>query len=233
MRELPIRLAVLAAALLALAVPAFWPQYLSKPASADRYTHVHAALGLLWLLALIAQPLLIRARELQAHRVLGRVAAGIGAAFVVSGLAVTHHRVSALGPEALLADGFGYYLPFVMAAIFAAALSLGLRWRRSMPVHARFMACTGLTLLDPVFGRLLFFHGPHLPWDPLYQVPSFLVMALVLFELHRTLPRATPGRSAFGAFALAAVLALAVYFLLPQSAAWAAFLEAFRSLPLT
>ena len=54
-------LAGVAGLLLALALGAFWPMYLSKPfAALDRYTHAHAAVGLAWMLLLVAQPLAIR-----------------------------------------------------------------------------------------------------------------------------------------------------------------------------
>jgi hypothetical protein len=47
--------------LLALALGAFWPMYLSKPfAALDRHTHAHAAVGLAWMLLLVAQPLAMR-----------------------------------------------------------------------------------------------------------------------------------------------------------------------------
>jgi len=58
---LPAPIAVLAGLLLALALGAFWPMYLSKPfAALDRYTHAHAAVGLAWMLLLVAQPLAMR-----------------------------------------------------------------------------------------------------------------------------------------------------------------------------
>jgi hypothetical protein len=137
---MPVRAAAAAVALLALAIPAFWPDYQSKIARADAYTHVHALLGLLlWLLLLIAQPLLIRA--------IGRAAIGIGAAFFVSSVLLTHHRASRMDAAAFERDGFGFYLPLEMAALFAAALVLALRWRRVAPLHSRFMLCTSLALI--------------------------------------------------------------------------------------
>jgi hypothetical protein len=51
--------ALLAQSLLMLAFAASWPMYLSKSWSAiDRYTHVHAFSGTLWLLAPVVQRLL-------------------------------------------------------------------------------------------------------------------------------------------------------------------------------
>lgn len=230
---LPIITAISAAVLIVLAVPAFWPGYLSRAASADGYTHTHALLGLLWLLLLIVQPLLVRARRFRVHRLLGRAGALAGAGFVVSSILLTHHRVVAMDAERLATDGFGFYLPLAMAALFAAALMLGLKWRRVMPMHARFMACSALALIDPVFARLLYHHGPSLPLPFLYQLPAFTIVAVVAFALWRSLPPAQMGRHAFGVFTVAVTAGLLGYFAIPYSTTWLQFLEWFRALPLT
>jgi hypothetical protein len=59
------------AALFVLALIAYWNSYLSQILSASNYTHFHASLAALWILMLVAQPMLIRAKRLTWHRVLG------------------------------------------------------------------------------------------------------------------------------------------------------------------
>jgi hypothetical protein len=86
----PTRLALSAAVLLGLAFFAFWPQYLSRLPAAHAVTHWHALFGTAWLLFLIGQPLLIRAGKIRLHRALGRSACVVGAAFVVSGVLLSH-----------------------------------------------------------------------------------------------------------------------------------------------
>lgn len=232
-RALPLGLALSAAAMLPLAALAFWPQYLSRFAAADAYTHSHAAFGLLWLLALIAQPLLVRARRLAVHRIVGRAAVALGAAFVVTGILTAHRAMRRLDPAKLADEGYFLYLPLVMAAIFAAALALGVAWRKVPALHGRFMAGTALPLLDPLLARILGFHFPPLPAEPLYQVPAFALAAAVLVVLAKSLPPALPGRRAFGVFAAGTIAALLLYFLTPYSAGWLAFVAWFRALPLT
>ena len=219
--------------MLALSALAFWPQYLSKFRQANPYMHVHAALGLLWLSLLVVQPLLVRARNLRAHRFVGRGALVAGAAFVISSVLLAHHAAAAMPAGQFAREGFSLYLPFVMAAIFAASICLGLYWRRVPAVHGRFMACSALALVDPLLARILFFYFPPLPTEVLYQVPSFLLIGGILVILLRTLPRSAPGRPAFRAFSATVALALTAYFLTPHIAAWLDFVQWFRSLPIT
>jgi hypothetical protein len=61
------------ATLALLAIAAFWKPYFSHPASVtEPYLHAHVFFVGLWMAALIAQPLLIRARRLDLHRAIGR-----------------------------------------------------------------------------------------------------------------------------------------------------------------
>ena len=222
-----------ALALLGLSVAAFWPDYLGRIGSVDPYTHVHAALGLAWLLLLIAQPRLALARKVALHRSLGRAGVIVGAAFLVASVLLTHHRASRMDAEAFERFGHFLYLPILMTAIFAGSLLLALRWRRSPALHARYMACSALALVDPVSARLLHFYGPQLPADFMYQLPAFAIIAGVLLGLLRTLPPATAGRGAFKVFAAATGVLLLLYFATPYSDAWLRLLGAFRALPLT
>ena len=49
----------------------------------------------------------------------------------------------------------GAYVPLSLAALFALSWALGIATRRTMALHARFMVGTAMTLIDPVFVRLL------------------------------------------------------------------------------
>jgi hypothetical protein len=231
---MPRAIAVSTLALLLLAAMAFWPPYLSKSwSSIDRYTHVHAFLGTAWLLILIAQPLLILRGYRTAHRIVGRTSLVIAFAFVVSGVLLTHYRVSRM-PEAVFAkEGIYIYLPLAVALLFGAACGLGFRWRRSAAVHARFMVSTALLLVDPVLARILYFYLPRLPSDNLYQGITFALIAIVMVLLSRSLPVSAAGHSWYRNYCLGAVAILALFFAVPYTSAWLAFVHFFRALPLT
>jgi hypothetical protein len=233
LNALALRLAVSAAILLALSIPAFRPDYYAKFPAVDGYTHAHALLGALWLLALIAQPLLIRSRRMHLHRTAGRTAWIAGVAFVASSVLLTHHRASRMDAALFEQYGYGFYLPLVMALLFAGALFLGVLWRRAAPVHARFMVCTALPLIDPVTSRLLYFHAPPLPTPAMYQAPAFTLSLLIIFLLLRSLPAAAAGRATFAGFAAAAGVLLLLNFATPYSSAWMEFMYWFRNIPLT
>ena len=226
--------ALLGLSLLLLASVAFWPMYLSKNWSAvDRYTHVHAFFGTLWLLVLVAQPLLVLRGSRAAHRITGRVSLFVAFAFVVSGFLLTHYRVSRM-PEATFAkEGVYAYLPLAVALLFAVACVLGFRWRKSAAVHARFMATTALLLVDPVFARIMFFYGPPLPSESLYQAITFTFVAVAMILLTTSLPASARGRDWYRNYCVGSMVVLALFFAVPHSGAWRDFVRWFRDLPLT
>lgn len=230
---MPLRLALSALALLALAPLAFWPAYLSKVNAADAYTHTHAVLGTCWLLLLVAQPLLIKASLRSAHRLLGRVGLLVGAAFVLSGLLIAHRSVARMSLEQFTREGRFVYLPLAMAAIFATALVLAALWRHSAAVHGRFMAATALPLLDPLFARLLFFYAPPLPAEALYQVPAFVVSIGITVAMLVSLPATSPARRTFQYFSAGVTALLLGFFVIPHTATWHSFAAWFRALPMT
>lgn len=220
--RLALWLVVAVAVLSPLVVWAFWPRYLSPSATTGAHLHAHAAMGTAWLVLLVAQPLLVRSRRFAAHRTLGRVGAVVGIGFVVTGLLSAQRWLAGLDAVRLAREGGFLYMILGMTLMFAVALALGIRWRRSPGIHGRFMACTVLPLLDPVCGRILGAHFPALPADFLYQAPALLAMTGVLAVLARTASRAAPGRSAFLAFAWGSILLFLLFFVIQHHPAWMA-----------
>jgi hypothetical protein len=231
---MPRYVALFSVGLLLLASVAFWPMYLSRDwAAVDRYTHAHALLGTLWLLVLLVQSILMLGGHRLAHRVVGRASLLIAPGFVLSGLLLTHFRVSRMTEAAFAKEGVYIYLPLAVAALFAVAFVLGVRWRGSTPVHARFMLSTGLLLVDPVVARIMFFHLPRLPSDLLYQGITFTLIAVAMVYLVNSLPPRAPGRIWYRNYCIGTVATLALYFAVPHAGAWLAFVNWFRALPLT
>ena len=220
--------------LLALALGAFWPMYLSKPfAALDRYTHAHAAVGLAWMLLLVAQPLAIRRGRPALHRALGRVAVLVAPAFVISGVLLAHFRFAAMDEQTLVKEAFFLYLPLHTAVLFALAAGLGFHHRRATALHARFMGATALLLIDPIVVRLLVFYLPALPGQTAYQFITFgladvAFVALVVWFRPKALD-ARPLWLFFGAM----LLAHALWFTFAPTPGWLAFARWFRALPLT
>lgn len=222
------------AGLLAVTIVAFWPSYLSKaPADVDRYTHAHAALMTLWFALLIGQPLLIRRGRHDWHRLLGRATLLLVPLIAIVVALLMHARVVALDQAVLASEGKFFFLPFRSIALFLLAYALALARRSAPALHARYMACTAIALIDPVVARLQFFYLPPLP-DPLwYSAVGFALSDLALAVLW-WLDRASRVRGGPYAVMLGAYLAFdLLWFTLGQTPVWLAVVVWFRALPLT
>ncbi len=222
-----------AVALLVLAAVAFWPRYLSQVEAASTITHLHAAAGTAWLILLASQPMLITARRPTLHRMLGRVGVLLGLAFAVLGVLLTHESLTRATPEQLPQQLQHVYLPLAMVALFTSSLLLAVRWRHRMELHGRYMAATSLALLDPVLARLLFAHGPALPFDFLYQVPAFTLVMGALLLMVRSLSLGSAERAGLARYAVAVAILLAGFYVMPPTAGWQRTMLWFRDVPLT
>lgn len=220
------------AAFFAAALVAFWPGYLSKLPGGGFYRHLHAAVMTLWFGLLIAQPLLIRAGRRPLHRLLGKTSFVLAPLAPLSMLLVTHARLedfNGTGGNALVNHAI---LPLALAAMFTIAVTLALVYRKKPALHARYMICTGLALIDPVGARLLGYYFPPLP-DWAYQGITFTLMDLLLLWLIWRERHSARGRAAFPVMLAVAIPLQVCVFVLPGVPAWQAAMQWFRALPLT
>lgn len=220
---------------LGLAALAFWPQYLSRLPSGgiSGYVHFHALVMTLWLGLLIVQPFLLRAGRRSLHRALGALSYGLAPAVVVAGILLAHAAVVRDGDADFAGAGATLYLPLSMIALFAVSYGLAIAYRKTPALHARFMICTSLGLVDPITGRVLAFYFAPLGNPLYYQVVSFGLTAAALAALivaERRQPRA---RGAFPAMLGAAAIVYGLWFTVAQSSAWLGVARWFRDLPLT
>lgn len=226
---------IFVAASVPLVILAFWPMYLSRPfAGTDRYTHLHAIAGALWLGLLLAQPIAIHNYRWYAlHRLLGRGTYVLAPLFFAAGILLSHHRLVSMDESTFVAEGHSHYLPFYASVVFAAAYLLGLWYRQLPEAHGRFMLLTAIPLIDPVVGRVFFFYLPTLPHPLLYQVVTFSLATIVAGVL--VFSYRGPGSAKFalvGYFVLLMILELGWFTFAPTDA-WLQMAAFFRSLPLT
>lgn len=225
---------ILAAAAIPLAFLAFWPLYLSLPfATVDRYTHLHAAAGLLWLLLLAAQPAAIYKRQLSLHRLLGRISHWMVPAFAVASILLSHHRLTTMDVAKFTAEGHAHYLPFSATVVFLLAYAGGLWFRRNPDAHGRFMVATGIPLVDPVLGRLMAFYLPPLPRNEMYQAITFTVATLLAAPLVFRFRGDAHARTALGIYFAVLVTLEIGWFVVAPTAMWLESVRWFRGLPLT
>lgn len=220
--------------LLALAIAAFWPKYLSQPfAAIGAYTHFHAAVALSWLLLLIVQPLLVQRRRLDLHRRLGRATWPVALLFVLSSTLLAHHQVAQMDPATLDAEAAFFYLPFHTTALFAVCYALGLVFRATPAAHGRFMVATALLMIDPVVARVLHFYLPALPDPRWIPVITFTLTDLLAAALVVSFRGPVPARRALLALLALFVVAHSLWFTFAPTRPWHDFVVGFRSLPLT
>ena len=220
---------------LGLAVLAFWPGYFAQwpTGGIEGRVHVHSVLMLLWFGLLIAQPFLVRAGWRRLHRGLGRATLVLVPAIVVATLQMIHSRMRAADAPGFVEDAEFLFLVLGQLAIFALAWGLALAWRHRPALHARYMACTLLGLVDPVVARLTYRHLPRLPLDQLYQATSLAVICAVVGVLIVRERHAAQGRAAFPLMLGVSVLFYGLFFTVARSDAWVAFAAWYRGLPLT
>lgn len=215
--------------LLAVAVLGFWKPYFSQLGAAQGLAHLHVLMMLAWIGLLVAQPMLIRARQLAWHRRLGKASYVVVPLMVVTALLLAQMRLRSAPPEMLPFQQFILYLGLSASLLFLVIWGLGIRYRRDTTLHARFMAATALTLIDPSLVRVIIFWVPAVP-PPLYQWITFgLVYAiLLLLTALDPLPR---GRKVFiGILALFIAMHVSIM-LVPSTAAWQRFAMWYADLP--
>lgn len=197
-RQLPMRWASAAyAVLLALAVIAFWPGYVSVPRTQlSAWVHLHAVTATLWMFLLIGQPLAIHSGHRRLHRWLGRSSWLLMPVLVIGFIGLSHAAVrGATGPELGMQAWF-LYIRLVLVTTFVGSYAMAMIHRHEVAVHARYMVCTGLSLIDPVFSRLAwrFFNGNP---DINYQTLTFGLVCLILLVLIWMERNARAGRRVF------------------------------------
>jgi hypothetical protein len=106
------------AALFVLALVAYWKSYLSQILGASNYTHFHASLAALWILMLVAQPTLIRAKRLSWHRLLGGISYFLAPLIVISIMLLAHSRIKGLSGEAYAIQTYILYLQVSLTLLF-------------------------------------------------------------------------------------------------------------------
>ena len=215
-------------ALFAAAIAAFWPSYLfPKKYEADWHVHLHGVAMFLWMLMLIVQSTLASLRSFEAHRAIGKTSFLLVPVIVASTLLLAHYRLrSGINRELL----YFFYLQCAVLLQFLIAYFFAIANRRMSPVHMRFMVCTALALVDPIFARLLYNHFGIEP--PLMQLITygFIDLVLVVLILHDRVERHY-SRAYQGMLAVF-VLTQAPTFFITGTKEWLAFTKAFAKLPL-
>lgn len=194
--------------LFALALVAFWPGYLAAPkAEMNAWTHLHAITATLWMFMLIAQPLAIHAGHRELHRRIGRSSLLVMPVLLISLIGLAHASMQDMSGPALGVQAYFFYVRVVLFTTLVLAYVMAMLNRHNMAVHARYMVCTGLSLIDPVVHRLA--HRVLREPDFNYQLLTFGLVGAILVSLIVLERHARSGRQVFpimlGVYALLAI----------------------------
>lgn len=226
-------------ALLALSLLAFWPQYLSQFPTAPLAFHLHGVTAGLWLLLLIVQSLTITRGDRAVHRTLGLISLVLFPLFLAGGvgifLGMAERFVARATPFHALFPPRLALLDAVAVAGFAWFYFQGLRHRRTVQLHARYMLATSIFLMPPILGRLMPFPPvmPGVGEDSLlfglgFQVANLIAAATAFVLAGRSGKHGKPWLIAGGLIILSALL----FQFVGGSAWWKSLFAQFASIPL-
>ena len=214
------------------AVLGFFPTYFSgavRPISLLDHAHGLAMFG--WCAMLIIQSYLIRQGNRDIHRKVGKFSYVLVPFIAISTLALANERLIQRGP------GFeGMYilmLQISLLALFLLCFGLAMRNRKRPDVHARYMICTSLTLLDPIFARLLIFNVLTPEQLPMSQYFTYGLTNLILIGLIVWDWRSSKRRDVFLPMLFVFIAFQLPTFFVVGTPAWAAFAEWYAGLPLS
>lgn len=214
------------------AIWGFWQTYFVgsvRPISS--YDHVHGIAMFGWCFMLIVQSTLIRQRKQSLHRAVGKISYLLVPLIILSTLVLAN---SLLNVRGLTFEGlYVLMLQMTILAQFVVFYSMAIRNRKRPDVHARYMICTALPLIDPIFARILIFN--FLPGDYVsiaqyftYGLTDLILIALIAWDWH-----SSNRRDVFLPMFFVVIALQLPTFLLVGSPAWSAFAEWYMQLPIS
>lgn len=222
----------------------FYPSYFSQLTGgmASIY-HVHAVFMLCWVVMAILQPWLIAKKKTRLHKQIGKASYFIMPIVLFTGYLVirhTYYKQIARKTEEV-SQGLIRLVPDEIRAEAAAITMIGtiyLLWlgvfyilaivhRKNMLYHGTCMFAATLTILGPTADRLIYnsFSAMGLPYNFFAEYfVFFLIMIVLIALLYHQRKNGKSIRPASIALSIYAA-GLAVFFLLPKTAFWAAFID--------
>jgi hypothetical protein len=215
------------------AVWGFWVTYFTRPPETlSLLDHIHGAAMFGWCLMLILQSFLIRTSRRSLHRATGKLSYLLAPLIIISTVLLANYRLNVRG---LTDEGlYIFALQTFILAQFIVSYSLAMKNRKRSDVHARFMICTALTLLDPIFARLLAVNFIHVEFSTgIIQYITYGFIDLILVGLAFWDWKSRQRRDVFLPMLLFFMATQLPTLFVLQWPAWTAFAAWFMKLPLS
>jgi len=168
--------------LVPITIAAFYKTYIVQfPHFSERngaFIHIHAAISILWITMMIAQPFLIRSKNLKLHRTLGKLSYFIFPLLILSFIPQIVRTILHDNPRSV-------FFPIADSVLMVAFYLLGIYHRKNSSKHMRYMIAVAFVFLFPTLGRIwpIYFgiHG-NLSQDIQYLIIYFILLALIFYD---------------------------------------------------
>ncbi len=214
------------------AVIGFWPTYFAgaiRPISVLDHAHGLAMFG--WCAMLITQALLIRNGARSTHRAVGKISYLLVPFIILSTLALANERINQRGLN--MEGHYILMLQITMLSQFVIFYALAIKNRKRPDVHARYMICTALPMLDPIFARVLIFNFLTPETLPLSQYFTYALTDLILVALVFMDWRSSKRKDVFLPMLGVLVVTQLPTFFVVGTPVWAAFAAWYAGLPIS
>ncbi len=215
------------------AVWGFWVTYFDRPSgTVHPYEHVHGIALFGWCLMLIVQSSLIRTSRRSLHRKIGKLSYLLAPVIIVSVLLLANYKLNVRG---LTDDAYYIFSLQVFLLIqFVVFYSLAIKNRKRPDVHARYMICTVIPLLDPIFARILFFNVFQADFSSgAFEYVTYTCIDLMLVIMIIWDWKAHRRRDVFLPMLFVALATQIPTFFVVESTIWHAFASWYMQLPLS
>ncbi|WP_297335849.1 hypothetical protein [Algoriphagus sp.] len=208
--------------LLLLSFLAFWQSYYLVFAVSPGYVHFHSFTAILWFALLIIQPILIKSRRLDLHRLFGKISYPIAFSIVLSILILAQSRISTSPEEMYPFQSFLLYLQLSLAVAFTLTFGFAIYFRKTKSIHARLMLATTLTFIDPIISRIIFRYFSGFEINLQWLSFGAIILLLVIFSFLDRKDQKT--KWVFpGLLLLYTCIAIPIFFELTRLEAWQSF----------
>jgi uncharacterized membrane protein len=111
------------------------------------YIHIHAAIASIWVLLLVAQPLLIRKKKYKLHKQLGKISYLLFPLLILSFIPGMIRIFNSDSPTIL-------FFPLSDVIMLIIFYLLAIYHRKNTSKHMRYMIGVAIVFLDPTLGRI-------------------------------------------------------------------------------
>jgi hypothetical protein len=125
----------------------YFNQFPTFEENTNTFIHLHAVIASIWILILIAQPLLISHGKNELHKKIGKISYIVFPLLILSFIPQMIRIVNSDNPTVL-------FFPLADSSLLTLFYSLAIYYRQNLSKHMRYMIGTAIVFLGPTIGRI-------------------------------------------------------------------------------